>query len=109
VPKKFKDVQEENVAPETATMVSGAKNAPRARRITKKAARKTPARKKPRRAKAASSAPSPATAPPSEQEIRLRAYFIAERRTRHSLPGDNHSDWLEARRQLFAEAGIPLD
>jgi hypothetical protein len=40
----------------------------------------------------------------SEDEIRLRAYFIAERRMREGLPGDSGHDWLEARRQLAAEA-----
>jgi hypothetical protein len=42
----------------------------------------------------------------SEDEIRLRAYFIAERRMREGLPGDSGHDWLEARRQLAAEAEI---
>ena len=41
---------------------------------------------------------------PSEDEIRLRAYFISERRRRFALAGDADSDWLEARRQLLAEA-----
>jgi len=39
----------------------------------------------------------------SDEAIRTRAYFIAEHRERMSLPGDAHSDWLEARRQLLAE------
>jgi Protein of unknown function (DUF2934) len=42
---------------------------------------------------------------PTEEEVRLRAYFIAERRNRLALPGDASSDWLEARRQLFSEVG----
>ncbi len=41
----------------------------------------------------------------SDEAIRLRAYFIAEERTRRGLPGDEDSDWLEARRQLMTEAG----
>jgi len=41
---------------------------------------------------------------PSEEVIRLRAYFISERRRRFALPGDAESDWLEAKRQLVAEA-----
>jgi hypothetical protein len=40
----------------------------------------------------------------SEEVIRLRAYFISERRRRFALPGDAESDWLEAKRQLLAEA-----
>jgi hypothetical protein len=39
-----------------------------------------------------------------EETIRLRAYFISERRRRFALPGDAESDWLEAKRQLVAEA-----
>jgi hypothetical protein len=41
---------------------------------------------------------------PSEDAVRLRAYFISERRRRFALPGDAESDWLEAKRQLLAEA-----
>jgi len=41
----------------------------------------------------------------SDHEIRMRAYFIAERRHRLSLPGDSNSDWLEAKRQLLSEVG----
>ena len=44
------------------------------------------------------------SAEPSEEIIRLRAYFISERRRRFALPGDAESDWLEAKRQLFSEA-----
>ncbi len=42
---------------------------------------------------------------PSDEAIRLRAYFISERRRRFALPGDAESDWLEAKRQLLSEAG----
>ena len=42
---------------------------------------------------------------PSEEAVRLRAYFISERRRRFALPGDTDSDWLEAKRQLLSEAG----
>lgn len=41
-----------------------------------------------------------------EEEIRLRAYFISERRRRLALPGDAESDWLEAKRQLVSESGL---
>jgi Protein of unknown function (DUF2934) len=41
---------------------------------------------------------------PSEETVRLRAYFISERRRRFALPGDAESDWLEAKRQLLSEA-----
>jgi hypothetical protein len=42
---------------------------------------------------------------PSDEEIRIRAYFIAERRLQLSLPGDSAHDWIEAKRQLIEEAG----
>ena len=42
---------------------------------------------------------------PSDEEIRTRAYFIAERRMQLSLQGDSAHDWIEARRQLIEEAG----
>jgi hypothetical protein len=44
------------------------------------------------------------SAEPTDEEIRLRAYFLAERRHRLSLPGDSNHDWIEARRQLIEEA-----
>jgi hypothetical protein len=37
------------------------------------------------------------------EDIALRAYFIAEHRHQHGLHGDEHSDWIEAERQLKAE------
>ena len=44
-------------------------------------------------------------AEPTDEEIRMRAYFIAERRHRFALPGDADSDWLEAKNQLLSELG----
>ncbi len=41
----------------------------------------------------------------SDDDIRMRAYFISERRVQEGLPGDSAHDWLEARRQLQEEAG----
>jgi len=43
------------------------------------------------------------TPEPSDEAIRLRAYFISERRRRFALPGDAESDWIEAKRQLLIE------
>lgn len=40
----------------------------------------------------------------SETDIGLRAYYIAERRQKMGWPGDSTSDWVEAERQLKAEA-----
>jgi hypothetical protein len=42
---------------------------------------------------------------PSDDAIRLRAYFISERRRRFALPGNAESDWVEAKRQLLSETG----
>jgi len=51
-------------------------------------------------------APKPTNSPPriTDGEIRTRAYFIAEHRLQHSIPGDASADWVEARRQLIAES-----
>ena len=40
----------------------------------------------------------------SDDDIARRAYFIAERRHLLDLPGDEIDDWVEAERQLRAEA-----
>ena len=37
---------------------------------------------------------------PSDEEIRLRAYFISEHRRRFAIPGDADSDWRQAKQQL---------
>jgi Protein of unknown function (DUF2934) len=69
-----------------------------------------PTKKKKAAAPKKSPAKKPATptakAPvePTDDEIRLRAYFLAERRHKLSLPGDSAHDWIEARRQLIEEA-----
>jgi hypothetical protein len=41
----------------------------------------------------------------SDEDIRIRAYFISERRRRFALPGNADSDWLEAKHQLLSESG----
>lgn len=40
----------------------------------------------------------------SSDDIALRAYFIAERRQKMGWHGDSTGDWVEAERQLKAEA-----
>ena len=103
--------------PEDINQLSPESEAPTA---TKKATK----RQTPRRATAAKKPPKPrdtsertayisvdpqpdvtavSEAPP-EDAVRLRAYFISERRRRFALPGNTESDWLEAKRQLLAEA-----
>jgi len=43
----------------------------------------------------------------SRDDVALRAYFIAEKRRAHGLPGDEHQDWIEAERQILAESAKP--
>ena len=69
--------------------------------------KKPAAAKKPSTKKPVTSATKPAASrpvEPTDDEIRLRAYFLAERRHQLSLPGDSAHDWIEARRQLIEEA-----
>lgn len=40
---------------------------------------------------------------PSDEDVRVRAYFISEMRIRISMPGSAEADWIEARRQLLEE------
>lgn len=110
VPKKNKIVQNKNqTPPEAGGSPSEMKirKTPTVRRIpttrrTGLARKKTPAVRKGR-----ASMPSEAgtMARPSDEEIRMRAYFISERRRRFALPGDADSDWIEAKRQLVSESG----
>lgn len=46
---------------------------------------------------------TPVAFDPTDEQIRMRAYFIAERRKRFDLAGDANSDWLDAKRQLLSE------
>jgi hypothetical protein len=106
VTKKKKIVQDKN---ETPPEIGGpfkvkAGKGNRARRST--------ASQKPRETRKSAtiptvSIPSEAAgiAEPSDEAVRLRAYFISERRRRFALPGDAESDWLEAKRQLLSEVG----
>jgi hypothetical protein len=107
VARKSKDLEKQSGIVNEAmpsSEVTPAETAPRPPARTKK---KGPAAKKAaagRSAKPRQPARSKAVNPTNE-EIQLRAYFISERRHRLGLPGDTSSDWLEARRQLVAEAG----
>jgi hypothetical protein len=73
---------------------------PKAKKPAAKKSAAKPARSSTRKAQAPSSLREP-----TDEEIRLRAYFLAERRLQLSLPGDSAHDWIEARRQLIEEAG----
>ena len=39
----------------------------------------------------------------SNEQVALRAYFIGERRRKLGFPGDETSDWVEAKREIFEE------
>jgi hypothetical protein len=108
VPKKKKIVQDKN---ETSPGTGGsfkvkAGKANRAPRVTaSRKSRETNARKSAAIASASMPLETASIAEPSDEAIRLRAYFISERRRRFALSGDAESDWLEAKRQLVSEAG----
>ena len=111
MPKKIKIVQSKNQAPAEAggptPEVKPAKS-PRPRRAATSQKKSAPRGKKiaaPQQEKIAMRLEAGAPAEPLDEQIRLRAYFISERRRRFALPGDAESDWLEAIRQLLAEAG----
>ena len=91
----------------TAPASNGKESAPEPKKKTRATA-VAAKKKKPAASKKPAKQPVAATAKrasePSDDEIRLRAYFIAERRHKLSLPGDSNHDWIEARRQLLEEA-----
>lgn len=76
-----------------------------AKRATKPAAVKT--RTVTAKAKPAIRATKPKAPAYTRDDVALRAYFIAEKRQAHGLPGDEHQDWIEAERQLAAENTRP--
>jgi hypothetical protein len=92
VAKKKKKSEENNGA-------AAPKPAGRARSTS---AKSTSSRKKAAKPRQPKAVVAPAI-DPTDEEIRIRAYFIAERRHRFDLAGDADSDWLEAKRQLLSE------
>jgi hypothetical protein len=108
VPKKKKIVQDKN----ERALETGSSFKVKAGKVNR--ARRSTASRKPRETSvsksttiATASTPGEVAgfAEPSDEAVRLRAYFISERRRRFALPGDAESDWLEAKRQLLSEAG----
>jgi hypothetical protein len=98
VPRKIKT----NEATKNGTSAPSLNSEPKKRRPAKKLVRKRTTagarRSKP-------GIPPTTAAEASDEMVRTRAYFIAERRHRLGLPGDASSDWLEAKRQLLSELG----
>jgi hypothetical protein len=105
VPKKTKTVAKESEAVAQPADMAAPVGEKRARRAPSKT-RKTAAKKTPKSPTAGTTSPkSSGGREPTDEQIRLRAYFISERRHRLRLPGDASSDWLEAKRQLLSESG----
>jgi Protein of unknown function (DUF2934) len=102
-PKKSVEAKNGDSAEGSSTAArSGSNTAGKNRKVTGT----TPARKAaaPRATKVRKTPAKSAFAEPTAEQVQLRAYFISEHRHRHGTPGDHHSDWLEARRQLMIEA-----
>ena len=108
MPKKKKIVQDKNeTPPETggSFKIKAGKGNRSRRATTSRKPRETGARKGATVGKTSSPNNATEIAEPSDEAIRLRAYFISERRRRFALRGDAESDWQEAKRQLLSEAG----
>jgi Protein of unknown function (DUF2934) len=101
VPKKSKIVQSKNLAPAEA----GGSRPRRAATSRKKTGTGDKKIATPQKEKVSMPPEAGGPVEPSDEQIRLRAYFISERRRRFALPGDAESDWLEAKRQLVSESG----
>ncbi len=86
-------------AKQPAKKASGKKASGKKAAAKKSAAKKAPSRSA---AKPAKPAATPA-AEPTDEQVRIRAYFIAERRSRMALAGDSNNDWIQAREELMAE------
>jgi hypothetical protein len=69
------------------------------------AAKKSSAKKSAKKASPKTSAPAKRATHPTDEEIRIRAYFIAERRMQMRMDGDPGNDWIQAREELIAELG----
>ncbi len=94
--KAGEKVKKSKVSEESAVVEAVAdlpkKPAPKKKAATKPSSGKKPTAKKAKR--------------PTNEDIALRAYFIAERRQKLGWFGDETQDWVEAERQLLKEAGL---
>lgn len=95
-----------------STGAAGVSAAPKKsrKRTTTKLPGKAPVKRITAAKKQSAARPKAAAKPVSEitdDDVRLRAYFIAENRYRSGLAGDPDGDWVEARRQLRLEFGKP--
>ena len=104
--KKVTDTAGSNSAAGNGSAAASPKK--KSRSAAKPKTKKPTAKKTPAEASRGPSKKASSAAPlrePTDEEIRIRAYFLAERRLQLSLPGDSAHDWIEARRQLIEEAG----
>jgi len=92
--------------PSSATAAANPVEATATKPAPKKAA-KAPAKSTKPRTRVKVTAVTKPTASITPADIALRAYFIAEKRQKLGLPGDSTNDWVEAERQLKAEAALP--
>jgi hypothetical protein len=83
---------------------SKSKPAAPAKRATKPAGKSKPPAAK---AKPAAKTTKSKTPGYTQEDVALRAYFIAEKRRADGIHGDERHDWLEAERQLAAESKQP--
>jgi len=113
VPRKPKSpVENKPAADTTAPSANGKGNTAESKKKARAAAttkKSKPAAPRKPASKAASFAASKPRLEPTDDQIRLRAYFLAERRHQLSLPGDSNHDWIEARRQLIEELQRAVD
>jgi len=108
VPKKKKTIQDKSETPLEAGAsfkVKTGKVSRGLRAISRRKPSATKATKVTNKANASAPVQASGLPEPADETIRLRAYFISERRRRFALPGDAESDWLEAKRQLLSETG----
>lgn len=105
VPKKNKIVQDENSRATTNGSSSTGKNPARIKSTTVRKAKPAARKKAGAKTKAVKSTKPIPAIEVSDEEVRIRAYFVAERRLSLGLPGDSNTDWLEAKRQLLSEIG----
>ena len=99
--KPAKKTTAKNAAPKSVKSAEGAKPSAKARATTP---RKTTSARKPRAAISPRRRLGEGEVLISDDDIRIRAYFIAEQRVREGRPGSSDNDWLEACRQLQDEA-----
>ena len=103
VPKKTKTTAKESETSLTDVSEGNGAAAKPARRAPVKAKKAATGAKRATKRSVSKKGPPELGPQPTDEEIRIRAYFIAERRHRLALPGDADSDWLEAKRQLLSE------